>query len=83
MVLLAEPADAGLGQLIKFERGTDWNHRQIVLRSGPRRIDFRALLHPSDDLRLQVGHRIAVLAPSYADAAPSETTDVAKSVSVQ
>jgi Trk K+ transport system NAD-binding subunit len=34
---------------------------------------FQALLNPPDDLRLEAGDRIAVLAPSYADAAPPES----------
>lgn len=39
--------------------------------------DFQALLNPPDDLRLEAGDRIAVLAPSYADAAPPEAIGVA------
>ena len=33
---------------------------------------FRALLNPPNDMRLQAGDRLAVLAPSYAAAAPPE-----------
>ncbi len=36
---------------------------------------FQALLNPPDDLRLEANDRIAVLAPSYADAAPPESID--------
>jgi len=43
----------------------------------PRGGDFQALLNPPDDLRLEAGDSIAVLAPSYADAAPPETIGVA------
>ena len=38
---------------------------------------FQALLNPPDDLRLEAGDRIAVLAPSYADAAPPESIGAA------
>ena len=34
---------------------------------------FQALLNPPNDLRLETGDRIAVLAPSYKDAAPPES----------
>ncbi len=34
---------------------------------------FQALLNPSNDLRLEAGDRIVVLAPSYHDAAPPES----------
>jgi len=34
---------------------------------------FQALLNPPNDLRLETGDRIAVLAPSYEDAAPPES----------
>ncbi len=34
---------------------------------------FQALLNPPDNLRIETGDRIAVLAPSYQDAAPPET----------
>jgi hypothetical protein len=38
---------------------------------------FQALLNPPNDLRLETGDRIAVLAPSYEDAAPPETLGAA------
>ena len=38
---------------------------------------FQALLDTPDDLRLEAGDRIAVLAPSYADAAPPESIGTA------
>jgi len=43
----------------------------------PRGDGFQALLNPPDDLRLETGDRIAVLAPSYADAAPPESIGAA------
>jgi Trk K+ transport system NAD-binding subunit len=43
----------------------------------PRGDDFQALLNPPDDLRLEANDRIAVLAPSYRDAAPPETIGAA------
>ena len=43
----------------------------------PRGDDFQALLNPPDDLRLEADDRIAVLAPSYRDAAPPETIGAA------
>ena len=43
----------------------------------PRGNDFQALLNPPGHLRLEVNDRIAVLAPSYADAAPQETIGTA------
>ncbi|MGB5831743.1 MAG: hypothetical protein WBG92_07105 [Thiohalocapsa sp.] len=43
----------------------------------PRGDDFRALLKPPDDLRLEANDRIAVLAPSYRDAAAPETIGAA------
>jgi len=36
---------------------------------------FSAMLNPPDDLRLQSGDRVAVLAPSYSEAAPPEHLD--------
>jgi hypothetical protein len=42
----------------------------------PSENDFQALLNPPDDFRLEVNDRIAVLAPSFADAAPPETIGV-------
>jgi len=38
---------------------------------------FQALLNPPDELRLEAGDRIAVLAPSYADAVPPESIGAA------
>ena len=38
----------------------------------PEGAGFRALLNPANDMRLQSGDRLAVLAPSYKDAAPPE-----------
>ena len=43
----------------------------------PRGDDFEALLNPPGDLRLEANDRIAVLAPSYADAALPETIGAA------
>jgi len=43
----------------------------------PRGDDFQALLNPPGDLRLEANDRIAVLAPSYADAALPETVGAA------
>jgi len=43
----------------------------------PRGNDFQALLNPPSDLRLEANDRIAVLAPSYADAALPETIGAA------
>jgi len=39
----------------------------------PQEDGFQALLNPPNDLRLETGDRIAVLAPSYKDAAPPES----------
>ena len=39
----------------------------------PQADGFQALLNPPNDLRLETGDRIAVLAPSYKDAAPPES----------
>jgi len=60
VVLLAERADASLGQQIKLELGTDWNDRQVILRSGTplsldalERVDFAhagAILIPAADI---------------------------------
>jgi len=59
VALLAERADASLGQQIKLELGADWNDRQIILRSGTplsldalERVDFAhagAILIPAAD----------------------------------
>ncbi len=38
----------------------------------PEGIEFQALLNPPDDLRIEPGDRIAVLAPSHKDAMPPE-----------
>ena len=43
----------------------------------PEADDFQALLNPPGDLRLEANDRIAVLAPSYADAALPETIGAA------
>ena len=43
----------------------------------PRGDDFQALLNPPGDLCLEADDRIAVLAPSYRDAAPPETIGAA------
>ncbi len=43
----------------------------------PRGDDFQALLNPPDALRLEANDRIAVLAPSYRDAAPPGTIGAA------
>ena len=39
----------------------------------PKRDGFQALLDPPNDLRLETGDGVAVLAPSHKDAAPPET----------
>ena len=41
----------------------------------PQKDGFQALLNPPNDLRLETGDRIAVLAPSYKDAAPPGNLD--------
>ena len=43
----------------------------------PRGNDFQAMLNPPDDLRLQPGDSVAVLAANYAAAAPPEVVGVA------
>ena len=67
VALLAERADASLGQHIKLELGADWNDRQIILRSGtPLRLD--------DLARVDFAHAGAILIPA-ADTTASSTLD--------
>ena len=57
VALLAERADASLGQHIKLELGADWNDRQVILRSGtPLRLD--------DLARVDFAHAGAILIPA-------------------
>ncbi|MGB5671652.1 MAG: hypothetical protein WBM71_13995, partial [Sedimenticolaceae bacterium] len=67
VALLAERADASLGQHIKLELGADWNDRQIILRSGtPLRLD--------DLARVDFAHAGAILIPA-ADTTANSTLD--------
>jgi Trk K+ transport system NAD-binding subunit len=67
VALLAERADASLGQHIKLELGDDWNDRQIILRCGtPLRLD--------DLARVDFAHAGAILIPA-ADTTASSTLD--------
>jgi hypothetical protein len=67
VALLAERADASLGQHIKLELGADWNNRQIILRSGtPLRLDALE--------RVDFAHAGAILIPA-ADTTASSTLD--------
>ena len=67
LALLAERADASLGQQIKLELGDDWNDRQIILRSGtPLSLDALQ--------RVDFAHAGAILLPA-ADTTSSSTLD--------
>jgi Trk K+ transport system NAD-binding subunit len=67
VALLAERADASLGQQIKLELGADWNARQIILRSGsPLSLDALE--------RVDFAHAGAILIPA-ADTTVSSTLD--------
>jgi hypothetical protein len=67
VALLAERADASLGQRIKLELGADWNARQIILRSGsPLSLDALE--------RVDFAHAGAILIPA-ADTMASSTID--------
>jgi len=67
VALLAERADASLGQHIKLELGADWNARQIILRSGtPLRLDALE--------RVDFAHAGAILIPA-SDTTASSTLD--------
>ena len=67
VALLAERADASLGQQIKLELGAAWNDRQIILRSGtPLSLDALE--------RVDFAHAGAILIPA-ADTTASSTLD--------
>jgi len=67
VALLAERADASLGQHIKLELGAAWNDRQIILRSGtPLSLDALE--------RVDFAHAGAILIPA-ADTTANSTLD--------